>query len=110
MATTPRSQMALATDANFQKRFTSLLVQEALVIGAEAESVPHHQQRRQLADKVIQNPPQMAYTLGPTITNATNLVAATTSYNFEAGAVETTADDAAIRSQINSLWNVMAGV
>jgi hypothetical protein len=102
--------MALATDANFQRRLSSLLVSEAQVIAAEADSVEHHAQRRQLAQSVITNPLGMAQALGPTITNATNLVAATTSYNFEAAAIETSATDAEVRSQIASLWDVMAGV
>jgi hypothetical protein len=52
----------------------------------------------------------MSYSLGPTIANGTNLVARDTTYNFEAGAIETNATDAEIRSQIVTLWNVMAGV
>lgn len=110
MATTPRSQMALAGDPNFQKRLTALLVQEALVVSIEADTVPHHAARRLLAQAIITNPTGMTASLSPTITNATNLTAATTTYNFEAFAVETSADDAAIRSQIATLWNVMAGV
>jgi hypothetical protein len=110
MPTTPRSQSALAADQNFQKRLASLLTSEALVVATEADSVEHHQQRRQLAQQVINNPTQMAYTLGPTIANGTNLVARDTTYNFEAAAIETSATDAEIRSQISTLWNVLAGV
>lgn len=109
MPTTPRSQSALAADQNFQKRLSSLLLSEAIVIAGEPDETEHHQQRRQLAQQIITNPTQMAYSLGPTITNATNLVAANTTYNFEAGAIETSATDAEIRSQISSLWSVMAG-
>jgi len=109
MPTTPRSQSALAADPNFQKRLASLLVSEALVVADEAEETDHHQQRRQLAQQVIANPSQMAYALGPSIANGTNLIAANTTYNFEAGATETSATDPEIRSQIATLWNVMAG-
>ena len=109
MPTTPRSQSALAADANFQKRLSSLLTSEALVVAAEDPSTPSHQQRRQLAQSILANPTGMSYTLGPTIANGTNLVAAETSYNFEAGAAETSATDAEIRSQIATLWNVMSG-
>jgi len=109
MPTTPRSQSALAVDANFQKRLAALMTSEAIVVAGEADSVEHHQQRRQLAQQIITNPTGMAYNLGPTITNGTNLVAANTTYNFEAGCVETSATDAEIRSQIATLWNVMAG-
>jgi hypothetical protein len=110
MPTTPRSQSALAADANFQKRLSSLLVSEAIVVADEPDTVEHHDKRRALANQVITNPAQMAYALGPTIANGTNLVAADTTYNFEGGAVETSAGDPEIRSQIATLWNVMAGV
>ena len=109
MATTPRSQSALAADANFQKRLSSLLLSEALVVADEPDETPGHQQRRQLAQQILQNPTSMAYSLGPAIANGTNLVAAETSYNFEAGAIETSATDAEIRSQIATLWNTLAG-
>lgn len=122
MPTTPRSQMALAADPNFQQRLASLLVSEAQVVAAQPAPPPPtppdppdqaaidlHARRRQLAQAVITNPTGMAQSLGPTICNGTNLVAATTSFNFEAGAAETSATDAEIRSQISTLWNVMAG-
>lgn len=110
MPTTPRSQMTLAADPNFLKRFSGLLLSEAQVVAAEPDTTEHHTERRQLAQAIITNPTGMAASLAPTICNATNIVAATTSYNFEAGAVETSASDAEIRSQIATLWNVMAGV
>jgi hypothetical protein len=110
MPTTPRSQIALSSDQNFQKRLASLLVSEALVVAAEPDSVEHHASRRALAQQILNNAALMAAMLGPTITNGTNLVAAETTYNFEAGAVETVATDAEIRSQIATLWNIMAGV
>ena len=109
MPTTPRSQSALAADQNFQKRLSSLLLSEALVVADEDEATEDHQQRRQLAQQILTNPTQMAYSLGPTIANGTNLVARDTTYNFEAGAIETNATDAEIRSQIATLWSVMAG-
>jgi len=110
MPTTPRSQSALAADQNFQKRLSSLLLSEAIVVAGEPTETEFHQQRRQLAQQIITNPTQMSYSLGPTVANGTNLVARDTTYNFEAGAIETNATDAEIRSQITTLWNVMAGV
>ena len=108
--TTPRSQSILAADQNFLKRLSSLLLQEAGVVAIEPNDTPFHSQRRQLAQQIISGPSNMAASLAPTICNATNLVAAETTYNFEAGATETSASDAEIRSQIATLWNVMAGV
>lgn len=110
MPTTPRSQSALATDPNFLKRLSSLLLQEAGVVAAEAAEVPFHQQRRTLAQQIITNPNHMSQSLAPTICNSTNLVATDTIYNFEANCVETSATDAEIKSQIATLWNMMAGV
>lgn len=109
MPTTPRSQSALAADNNFQKRLSSLLLSEALVVAAEDPLTPSHAQRRALAQSIINNPTSMAFSLGPAICNATNLVAGTTSYNFDALAVETDVSDAAITSQIGAIWNVLAG-
>jgi hypothetical protein len=110
MPTTPRSQSTLSTDPNFLKRLSPLLLQEAEVIAVEDPSTPKHAERRQLAQAILTNPQGMAASLAPAICNATNLVAANTTYNFEAGATETSATDAEIRSQISSLWNVLAGV
>ena len=110
MPTTPRSQAILAADQNFLKRLSSLLISEAEVVAIEDPQTANHAQRRQLAQAIITNPTGMAASLAPTIANATNLVAANTTYNFEAGASETSATDGEIRSQIATLWNVMAGV
>jgi hypothetical protein len=110
MPTTPRSQASLAADQNFLKRLSSLLLQEAGVVAAEDINTPNHGQRRNLAQSIIVNPTSMAQSLAPAICNATNLVAANTTYNFEAGCTETDATDAAIQSQIATLWNVLAGV
>jgi len=102
--------MKLAADPNFLKRLTSLLVQEAEVTAGEPTTVENHEERRQLAQAIINNPSGMAASLAPTITNATNLIAANTTFNFEADATETSATDGEIRSQIATLWNMMAGV
>src|SRR5262245_62678878 len=110
MPTTPRSQAQLAADPNFLKRLSSLLISEAEVVAIEDPLTANHKERRQLAQAIISNPTGMAQSLAPSITNATNLVAGNTTYNFEAGAAETDVDDAAIRRQISTLWNVMAGV
>jgi len=110
MPTTPRSQSTLAADPNFLKRLAPLLISEAEVVAGESTATEFHKERRQLAQAIITNPSGMAQSLAPSIVNATNLVAANTTYNFEAGATETSATDAEIRSQIATLWNVMAGV
>lgn len=110
MATTPHSQIALAADPHFVKRLAALLAAEALVVAAEAGTVPSHDKRRTLAQQAIDQPIELARGLAIVIANSTNLVAATTSYDFSASAIVTDATDAAIRSQIASLWNTLAGV
>jgi len=112
MSATPNQQAKLASDPTFLRRLASLLNQEAQVVAAE---VPNSDPkiataRRQLAQSIITNPTGMAASLAPTITNATNMLAATTSFNFDADQTVTTATDPEIRSQIATLWNVMAGV
>jgi hypothetical protein len=109
---TPNSQAKLATDAVFLRRLGSLLTQEAQVVAGE---VPNSDptiasKRRQLAQSIINNPGGMAASLAPTICNATNFMASDTSFNFEADATVTSASDGAIRSQIATLWNILAGV
>jgi len=110
MPTTPNSQAKLATDKVFLKRLASLLNQEAQVVANEASATAHHAERRQLAQLILTNPNGMAESLAPTVTNATNLVAKDTVFNFESDATETTATDPEIRSQIATLWDIMAGV
>ena len=110
MPTTPRSQSALALDQNFQKRLGPLLISQAIVVANEDPATPGHAQRRNLAQQILTNSAFMTPALSPTIANGTNLVAANTTYNFESFAVETSASDAEILSQIATLWDVMAGV
>lgn len=110
MATTTQSQWALANDRNFIERLSSLFMAEALVVAAEAVGTANHAQRRVLAQQVITNPRATAANFALAVTNATNLVAANTLYDFTLGAATTDATDAAIRSQIASLWNTFSGV
>ena len=110
MPTTPNSQAKLASDPTFLRRLASLLLQEAQVVAVEASATPEHAARRALADRIINNPVGMSTNLAPTICNATNLVAKNTTFDFAADATVTDATDADIRSQIATLWNVLAGV
>lgn len=110
MATTPRSQYALAYDENFLKRLTGLVVAEALVVVDENPATQSHSQRRNFAQVVLNNPQATTRNMALTIANATNLVAEDTTFDFEAGCVVTSATDGEIRSQIATLWNAFAGV
>lgn len=110
MPTTPRSQSQLSRDPQFLNRLSALLLAEAGVVAAEPTTVPDHDKRRELAQLILMNPAAMTANLAPAICNATNLLAANTSWNFESGSCDTDASDAAIQSQIATLWNVFAGV
>jgi hypothetical protein len=110
MPTTPRSQSQLSRDGSFLNRLSGLLLSEAGVIAAEPSTVPNHAKRRELAQLILMNPTAMTANLAPAICNATNLVAANTAWDFEAGSCDTDASDAAIRSQISTMWDVLAGV
>jgi hypothetical protein len=110
MPTTPRSQSQLSRDQNFLNRLSSLLLSEAGVVAAEPPATPEHDKRRQLAQSILMQPEQMTRSLAPAICNATNLVAANTTWDFETSVCETDASDGAIRSQIATMWNVLAGV
>src|SRR5262245_29855479 len=109
MSTTPNSQAKLATDPTFLKRLASLLNMEAQVVAGEPDTTPNHGLRRQLAQSIITNPNGMALNLAPTICNATNMIAANTTFDFASDQTLTDATDAAIRSQIATLWNIMSG-
>lgn len=110
MAATPYQQSALAADANFLKRLSPLLLAEAGVVAAEAGTVPGHATRNQLAQRIINSPTAMAANLAPAICSMTNLSGSTVTYDFTVGATITDASDAAIRSQIATGWNILAGV
>lgn len=177
-ATTPRSQVWLAKDANFQARLSSLLMLEAQVVitetttissasvanpsvvtfagnhglatgdvivcantnstpildgtayyvtvtGATTLTIPvnvtvastrgactsaKHTGRRTFAQNILTAPASVAASVALAITNATNLTGANTTFDFENGITTTDATDAAIRSQIQSLWNALAGI
>ena len=110
MPATPYQQTALAADPNFLRRLTPLLLAEAGVVAGEAGTVPGHQTRAALANRIINSPSSMAANLAPAICSMTNLAGSTVTYDFPGAAVLTDATDAAIRSQIATGWNVLAGV
>src|SRR6266571_5912622 len=105
MAATTNTQIALANDQNFVRRLAALFNLEAQVVISESPTVENHPLRRQLAQLCITNSTSVASQFALTIALSTNLMAANTSYDFTAEAVVTDASDAAIRSQISTLWN-----
>lgn len=109
MAATTAQLIALGNDANFRQRVRTLMLLEGGVIYAESGATPNHAARALLASKIAATP-TLADAFAPVIATRTNLVASTVSYNFDAQRVETDATDTSIRSQINTDWNLLAGV
>ena len=102
--------MALAEDPKFIRRLAALFNLEAQVVILESTNTPNHPIRRQLAQACVVNGSSIAQQFALTIALSTNLMAANTTYDFIQLAVVTDASDAAVRSQIVTLWNGLAGV
>lgn len=109
MAATTQQQIALGNDNNFRQRIRALLLKEAGVIYSEDAGTTAHAARALFASKVAQDP-GIADRLAPVIATRTNLAASTVTYDFGLQAVVSDATDAAISSQINTDWNLFAGV
>lgn len=109
MAATTDQLIALGEDAHFRQRIRTLMLLEAGAVFNESSPPANHTARANFASKVAQNP-SIADGMAPVIATRTNIVASTVTYDFTLRAVLTDATDAAIRSQINSDWNYLAGV
>ncbi len=109
MATTPQSQMALAHDPQFLNRVQYLLCTEAITVKNENPATTGHAARAAYAGQVLADPAGKAATVAITLVGGINLVAANTAIDFE-GVVTTDATDAAILSQIATLWDALSGV
>jgi hypothetical protein len=109
MAATTDQLIALGEDNRFRQRVRALMLLEAGTIYGEGAGVTNHTARANFASKVAQSP-GVAEALAPVVATRTNIVASTVTYDFTLRAVVTDATDAAIRSQINTDWNYLAGV
>ncbi len=103
------TQMALAHDPGFLNRVQYLMTQDALAVLAEVDASAARPLRLQLAHQVLNNPGQAASAASVAIVGSVNLVSANTTVNAD-GTVSTDATDAAILSQIHTLWSALAGV
>lgn len=109
MAATTDQLIALGEDAHFRQRIRTLMLLEAGAVYGENAGTTGHTVRAAFASKVS-NQPSLADTLAAAIATRTNIAASTVSYDFGLRAVITDATDAQIRSQINTDWNLWAGV
>jgi len=101
--------IALGEDNHFRTRARALFLLEAGVVYGESSGTPNHSARALFASKLAQNP-GLADSLAPALVQRTNLTASTVTYNFDSRRVESSATDAAIRSQIATDWNYFAAI
>lgn len=99
---------ALAQDGYFRQRVRNLVLLEAAVVVAENVNTALHAQRVAFAFTLIKAP-GLCDGLADVLCARTNLVASVITYDFNRRAVVTDATDAAIRSQIATDWNLLAG-
>lgn len=109
MSVDARLQMALAHDAQFLDRVQYAMAVVALEVVAEATTVVGHAARRLYAQTVLGNPATAAASFAVALVGQVNLTSATTVVDFD-GRVTSSATDAAIASQVSTLWNAAAGV
>jgi hypothetical protein len=106
MPSTASQLAALGNDLQFQLRVRSIMLQVAATVAAEAPQDPDT--RRNYARQVIQNP-ELAQRAAIPVANMTNVIAATTTYDFETGQVVTDITDAALFGQITAGWDLLSG-
>lgn len=107
MSSTAAQLGALGNDQQFRLRVRSLLIQQAVQVYAESPTTPDT--RRTYAKNVFTNPGLYAENVANILANSTNLIAGTTTYDFDNGRVVTNVTDAAIASQLATIWNMLAG-
>lgn len=109
MASTADQLFMLGNDADFRNRVMALALQyAAATVYPEDPATPNHALRLGLARALLVGNPNV--NIPTVIAQQTNLVAATTSYDFTSGQIVTDATDAAIFAQIAASWNMLAGV
>lgn len=109
MAMNTDQATALAADGQFRQRVATLALLEAGAILAENPATTNHSPRCTYAISLLSNPGK-AQGITDWICSRINLTSQNASYDFGKRAVVTDATDAQIRSQINTDWNVLAGV
>ena len=110
MANDAFTQQALAQEATFHGRLQNALTKIAFQVLDEAPSTPHYVQRTSYAQRVINDPRNVAIGLAPSFVNRPNIFAFATSSDFHMRAVVTASGDADIESQVFTDWNKLAGV
>jgi hypothetical protein len=100
-------QMQLSRDPIFLQRLQYLMLQQARVVKAEAQSTAFHAQRSQYATSVLNNAMMATQQASGTIVGGPNLIG---TVDITDNGIVTTAADAAILSQVATYWDTLAGV
>lgn len=100
-------QMMLARDQAFLNRLNYLMLQHARTVKEEDAATAHHSKRTAYASNVLSNSAMMVSQAAYSIVGGINLIG---TVELTDDGVSTTADDAAIYSQVATFWNVLAGV
>lgn len=102
-------QMALARNIEFQERTQAMMAKVAVDVLGEAGSTPYHGQRANYAQRVIQSP-QMSMNQAITVVCMGDSVTAGTVYDETTKTSTCSITDPNLQSQIERLWNAMAGI
>lgn len=111
MANDAFTQQALSVDPRFRQRVRAAIAKIAWQVLNESTGTTNHTVRAAYARTVISNVDAAAIQVAPWLVMRPNLGAPfVTSYDFQQGAVVTTALDADIESQLSTDWDRMSGV
>lgn len=105
-------QMALTRDVGpggFMERVTATLAFVSTGILSEPSDTPYHDGRTMYAQKVVASPQQAATQAGPQVVMGVNVVN-TTTYDEDTKMAKCTITDIDLQSQIQTLWNSLAGL
>jgi hypothetical protein len=105
--TDSRAQFLLAQTPTFQSRVAASMCQVALEVLAETGVGADHAQRAAYAQQVLSNPTAHAQSASVIVAQSTNVRGTITM--ADEGPI-TSVTDAALASQIATLWNVLAGI
>jgi hypothetical protein len=100
-------QMMLARDPAFLNRLNYIMLQTARGVKEEDPTTPHHAKRTTYASNILGNSQMMVGQAAYTVVGGVNLIG---TVDLTDNGVETSANDAAIFSQVSTFWNALAGV
>jgi ethanolamine utilization microcompartment shell protein EutL len=110
MANTAYTQQVLADASSFRLRLQNALTKVAFEVMEEATATPFHAQRVAYAQRVINDPANIAMGLAASFVNRPNIFAFETTYDFAMRSAVTASGDPDIESQVHTDWDMLAGV